>query len=275
MENSLLTFAVTDQEIVEKISFGGIIPTIEKKNQADPKRIVNWIRQLLDITIKKDQEITCSFVANLSLMLYTKFPRWSFSSNTLQYIAEKSKFFPTYHDLCALLPEAVEVIRQRQLEAKNNIEYRQEEDFNKLSDEAKGWVNIYYTKVFRHWREGKEEKDLDIQETERRENQYTKLMLKFCPEAYKYLFPREWAEQLRTPEKIKVEQKGNWVTDAGVLNTIREIELIVNPIFKKQTIFHFKNAISKHAPEWVELVDEQYPGSYEEKKEEKKQGVFA
>lgn len=277
MQNNLVNVTTTDQQIVDSMNIAGMISTVEAKDQSDPKRIVNWIRQLLDVTIKKDQEITYSYIANLSLMLYVKFPKWAFSPNTLQYVAEQSKFFPTYNELCELLPQAIDIVRKRQIHARNNTTYQKEPDFNQLSDEAKGWVNIYYNKSFRHWREGEEQQDPDIQETEKREKKYTSLMLKINPEAYEYLFPREWKAQLRTPEVIQAEKKGNWESDTGVLNTINEIEQIENITTKRIIIFGFKNAIRVHAPEWSELVEQQYPGSYAPEKEEKKkkQGYFA
>lgn len=275
MSNELLTLGTSSQMIVDRMNLDGILSDLDAEKKADPKKIVNWLRQLLDVTIKKDQEVTCSFIANLSLMLYAKFPKWAFSSNTLQYIAENSKFFPTYNEFCTLIPQAIDVVRQKQARAKNNIQYAKDQNFNDLSATAKGWVNIFYNKTFRGWKEENEEKKPSLEIVETRENENKKLMLRCCPEAYQFLFPKEWKEQLMTPERILAEKKGSWVSDAGVLNTIQTIETIENPSYKKQTIFHFKNAIAAYAPEWNELVEEQYPGSYAEKKEEKKQGYFA
>lgn len=275
MQNAIITVSTTDQHIVDRMNFAGIISTVEDKNKSDPKRIVNWIRQLLDVTVKKDQEITCSYIANLSLLLFAKFPKWAFSTNTLQYVAEQSKFFPTYKELCELLPQAISFVRQRQMNARNDTSYQQKQDFNNLNAESKVWVNIYYNKALRHWKEGEEQQDPDIQETECRENKYIALMLKFCPEAYQYLFPREWSAQIKTKEVIEAENKGTWETQEGIQNTINEIEGIPSTILKNASIRMFKKGIERYSPEWAFLVEQQYPTLYAPQKEEKKQGFFA
>lgn len=208
------------------------------------EKIGNWLVQLLGLTKKTKDEETKDFIKNLTLLLSNKYTIDLFTLGSLEFVASKHSFFPSYADLCKTLEEFGEMLHSREKEEQRNANaYPFLQD---LSIEAKIWVENWLTNQAVYWKKPNET-SISFEETDRRKKRDKNFIKQYCSEAFDFLFP---------------EEKNNFITSwttEGVLNSIQELNKFpINSKRKINLIKHLFNAVQKNCPENLSLIIDEY-----------------
>lgn len=242
-----------------------VVATDQINDRRLQSHILKWLRAVANLTKKSDATVNESWLSDIGQALLENLPSWVFSRKSCNYVASKYTFFPSFKEMIDSLKEWAELEDRKKSEL--NIEHQEAvKNAADLPQPTRNWVLSYVKHSGSNWTMNDTNKP-DLNEQKKREKWFEGFMKQQCPEAYKYLFPREWAEQNKTEEQKKIENQGTWVNDAGILHSIKEIETIPSPMLKAVNIRSLKKGVRKYTPEFIGLVEEQYPGSHDEEKE--------